>query len=168
MDDDIYHYDSDGNLTGFSSKNRPEEPFNFSILIVLIIIASVGAWNYDIICEYISSYEERKFPINIVCFNIYWIIKPIVVFFSESYHLITNLTKFENFNFLLWLIVVALFFAFTFKLCLFIDNFVQEKTDYNLNLIILIFSPSAISITIYMVYIAFMVAKSIFGWLFAV
>lgn len=168
MDDDIYHYDSDGNLTGFSSKNRPEKPSDFSVLTVLIIIAAVGVWNYDNICNYISSYEDRSFPVNIVCFNIYWIIKPITVFFSGSYYLITNLTKFENFNFLLWLIVIVLFSVFTFKLCSFINDFVQEKTDYNFNLIGLIFFPSAFSIVIYAVYIAFIVVKSIFGWLFAV
>lgn len=168
MDDDMYHYDSSGNLTGFSSKKPPERPIDYSVVIFLFIVAAILAWNYEYIIDYIKRYDEHSFPINIVCFNLYWVIKPPLVFLYESYSFIINATKFENLNFLLWLTTIVLFFGFILKVCFFMNEVIQEKTNYNLNLIHVILLPTSISIVIYLLYIAFLVVKWFFAWIFAV
>ena len=120
------------------------------------------------IIDYIKRYDEHSFPINIVCFNLYWIIKPPLVFLYESYGFIINATKFENLNFLLWLTTIVLFFGFILKVCFFMNEVIQEKTNYDLNLIHVILLPTSISIVIYLLYIAFLVVKWFFAWIFAV
>lgn len=166
MEDDIYHYDSDGNSTGFSSRRPPKKSLDFSPIILIAIFAIVVACNYLSIYKLIGSYEKYEFPFNVICFNLYWIVKIPVNFLYGSYHLIIDCTRFENLNFLLWLASSAIFSTFVLKICFSINEFIQEKTDYEWNFIHAILSPTIISIILSIVYFAFMAAKWLFSWIF--
>ena len=66
MEDDIYHYDSDGNSTGFSSRRPPKKSLDFSPIILIAIFAIVVAWNYVSIYKLIGSYEKYEFPFTLL------------------------------------------------------------------------------------------------------